>query len=175
MEIRKETPADFDAIMNVTLAAARQHQVGKQNGYFTLNALRKAGLLTLSLVAEIEGTIVGHVAFCPVHVSGGDKGWYALGPVSVLPECLSQGIRKAMIAEGLEMLRQMHGKGVALVGDPDYFKPLGFMSAPQMASAKDMADEFLIMSFDDRMPYGRFEFPDGFLPSQQVAHQGVLG
>ena len=46
MEIRKETPADFDAIMNVTLAAARQHQVGKQNGYFTLNALRKAGLLT---------------------------------------------------------------------------------------------------------------------------------
>ncbi|WP_319568517.1 GNAT family N-acetyltransferase [Cohaesibacter marisflavi] len=166
MEIRKETAADFDAIMNVTLAAARQHQLGKQNGYFTLNELRKSGLVTLSLVAEVDGTIVGHVAFCPVRVSGGDKGWYALGPVSVLPECLSQGIRKALIAEGLEMLRQMHGKGVALVGDPDYFKPLGFMNAPEMASVKDMADEFLIMSFDNRMPYGRMEFPEGFFAAR---------
>nr|WP_321459302.1 N-acetyltransferase [uncultured Cohaesibacter sp.] len=168
MEIRRETAADFDAIMNVTLAAAKQHQIGQQNGYQTLTALRRSGQLTLSLVAEIEGTIVGHVAFCPVHVSGGDKGWYALGLMSVLPECQSQGIRKALIAEGIEMLRAMHGKGVAIVGDPDYFGPLGFMTAPQMSYGRSnannlLADDFMVMSFDDRLPYGRMEFPEGFL------------
>nr|WP_321456835.1 N-acetyltransferase [uncultured Cohaesibacter sp.] len=163
MEIRKETAADFDAIMNVTLASAKQPQVGRQNGYFTLNALRRSGSITLSLVAEIDGTVVGHVAFCPVHVSGGEKGWYALGPISVLPECISQGIRKALIAEGIEILRSMHGKGVAIVGDRDYFMPLGFMDAPVTASRQQHITDFMVMPFEDRMPYGRFEFPEGFL------------
>ncbi len=166
MEIRKETAADFEAIMNVTLAAAKLHQVGKLGGYHTLNEMRKSGMLALSLVAEIDRTVVGHAAFFPLHVAAGDKGWYALGPISVLPECQSQGIRKALIAEGLEILRAMHGRGVAIVGDPDYFKPLGFLNAPQLAARQADADGIMVMPFDNRMPHGRFEFPDVFMSVQ---------
>ncbi|WP_316862776.1 N-acetyltransferase [uncultured Cohaesibacter sp.] len=162
MEIRKETAADFDAIMNVTLAAAKRPQIGKQTGYATLNELRKSGLLTLSLVADVDGTIVGHAGFYPITISGGSKGWYALGPISVLPECGSQGIRKALIAEGIEMIRAMHGKGVAIFGDPDYFRPLGFKDAPDLLVTNTTSPDFMVLPFGDKLPQGRVQLPEGF-------------
>ena len=54
---------------------------------FIIKALRNANALTLSLVAEADGRVVGHIAISPVRVSDGTTGWYGLGPVSVLFEC----------------------------------------------------------------------------------------
>jgi putative acetyltransferase len=71
--------------------------------------LRAAGALTISLVAEIDGQVVGHIAFSPVTVSDGATGWYGLGPVSVLPDYQKQGIEKALINEGLSSLKDMGG------------------------------------------------------------------
>lgn len=48
--------------------------------------------LTLSLLAELDGRVVGHIAFSPLTMPGGTSGWYGLGPVSVLPEFQRQGI-----------------------------------------------------------------------------------
>jgi putative acetyltransferase len=77
-------------------------------------------------VAEIDGRIVGHIAFSPVVISGGTTGWYGLGPVSVLPERPKQGIGKALINEGLSRLKASGGQGSALVGDPNHYHRFGF-------------------------------------------------
>lgn len=126
MILRKETVADIDAITEITIAAFKNHPISNHTEQFIINALRDADALTLSLVAEIEGRVVGHIAFSPVIISDGTKGWYGLGPVSVLPEYQKQGIGKSLINEGLSLLKELGGQGCALVGDPNYYKRFGF-------------------------------------------------
>jgi len=72
-------------------------------------------LLIASLVAEVDGRVVGHIAFSPVTISDGTRNWYGLGPVSVLPEYQRQGIGKALIQEGLARLKSLNAGGVCLV------------------------------------------------------------
>ncbi len=120
MIIRKETTSDIEAISQVTTAAFRTLPISNHTEQFIIEALRTAGALTLSLVAEIDGRVVGHVAFSPVIISDGAKDWYGLGPVSVLPEYQKQGIGKSLINEGLSLLKQLNGISCALVGDPNY-------------------------------------------------------
>lgn len=99
--IRSETAADIDAITEVTVAAFQTLEISNRTEQFIVAALRAAGALTLSLVAELDGRVVGHVAFSPVTILDGTPDWYGLGPVSVLPACQRQGIGKALIREGL--------------------------------------------------------------------------
>ena len=105
MIIRKETALDIEAITRVTIAAFKTLPISNQTEQFIIKALRTAGALTLSLVAEIDGRIIGHIAFSPVTISDGATGWYGLGPVSVLPEYQKQGIGKSLINEGLSLLK----------------------------------------------------------------------
>ncbi len=86
MIIRKETTSDIEAITQVTIAAFKTLPISNHTEQFIIKALRAAGVLTLSLVAEVDGCVVRHVAFSPVIISDGTKDWYGLGPVSVLPE-----------------------------------------------------------------------------------------
>ena len=92
MILRKETVADVEAITEVTIAAFKNHQISNHTEQFIINALRDANALTISLVAEIDGRVVGHIAFSPVIISNGTKDCYGLGPVSVLPDYQKQGI-----------------------------------------------------------------------------------
>ncbi len=78
MIIRKETAVDIEAITQVTIAAFKTLPISNQTEQFIINALRDAGVLTISLVAEIEEKVIGHVAFSPVTISAGTKGWYGL-------------------------------------------------------------------------------------------------
>ena len=87
MIIRKEEPADIAAIADVTIAAFENHPISHQTEHFIIDALRTADVLVVSLVAEIDGRIVGHIAFSSVSISDGATGWYGLGPISVLPDC----------------------------------------------------------------------------------------
>ena len=120
MIIRKETTSDIDAITQVTIAAFKTLPISNHTEQFIIKALRAAGALTLSLVAEINNRVVGHVAFSPIIISDGTKDWYGLGPVSVSPDYQKQGIGKSLVNEGLSLLKDMGGKGCALVGDPNY-------------------------------------------------------
>ena len=83
--IRNETDADVGAITDVTVAAFKTLEISNHTEQFIIAALRAAGALTLSLVAEVEGRVIGHIAFSPVTISDGTRSWYGLGPVSVLP------------------------------------------------------------------------------------------
>mgnify|MGYP000484878701 CR=1 FL=1 len=99
--IRDETAADGRAIFEVTRAAFENHPISRQTEPYIVEALRAAGALVVSLVAEADGRVVGHVAFSPVSLSDGSQGWYGVGPLSVLPECQRRGIGTALMHEGV--------------------------------------------------------------------------
>src|SRR5512136_427255 len=112
--IRSETDADVAVITEVTVAAFKTLEISNHTEQFIIAALRAAKALTISLVAEVDGRVVGHIAFSPVTISNGTRNWYGLGPVSVLPEYQRRGIGKALIWEGLSRLRALHAQGCCL-------------------------------------------------------------
>lgn len=160
--IRSETPADADDITGVTIAAFRDVEVSNQTEHFIIDALRAADALTVSLVAEVDGRVVGHVAFSPVTISDGTADWYGLGPVSVLPERQRQGIGSALIREGLSRLKALNARGCCLVGDPGYYRRFGFESIPGFVHEGIPQEFFVALPFDGRTPQGVVEFHDGF-------------
>ena len=95
--LRTETPADIGAITEVTMAAFETLAISQQTEHFIVAALRAAGALTLSLVAESGGQVIGHIGFSPVVLSDGTPDWYGLGPVSVLPAFQRQGVGRALM------------------------------------------------------------------------------
>lgn len=163
MIIRKEQAADSEAIAQVTIAAFKTLPISNHTEQFIINALRAAGALTLSLVAEIDGRIVGHVAFSPVTISDGTRDWYGLGPISVSPEYHKQGIGKALINNGLSLLKELGGQGCALVGDPNYYNRFGFRNYPTLLYEEIPQEYFLALPFTSRVPQGIVVFHQGFL------------
>jgi len=163
MIIRKETVADVEAITEVTIAAFRNHPISHHTEQFIINALRDANALTISLVAEIDGRVVGHIALSPVTISDGTEDWYGLGPVSVLPDYQKQGIGKSLINEGLSLLKDMGAKGCALVGDPNYYKRFGFKNYPELIHDGVPQEVFRALSFNEKVPRGTIVFHEGFL------------
>ena len=85
-QIRAETPEDIEAITELTAEAFATLEISDHTEQYVITALRSAGALAISLVAEVDGRVVGHIAFSPVTIADGTTGWYGLGPVSVLPE-----------------------------------------------------------------------------------------
>jgi len=163
IDIRDETPADIGAIHDVTAAAFETVEISNQTEPYIVEALRAAGALTVSLVAESEGRVVGHVAFSPVTLSDGTPDWYGLGPVSVLPEHQRRGIGKALIEEGLSRLTNRNARGCCLVGDPKYYERFGFRNVPELVHEGVPPEVFLILSFRGAYPRGTVAFHEGFL------------
>ena len=163
MILREEKTADIDAISEVTIAAFKNLPVSNQTEQFIIKALRSANALTISLVAEIDDRVVGHIAFSPVKISDGTKDWYGLGPISVLPEYQKQGIGKSLVNRGLSLLREMGGQGCALVGDPNYYKRFGFKNYPKLVHEGIPQEVFLALPLHEKVPHGTVEFHESFL------------
>jgi putative acetyltransferase len=171
--IRDEVFADARPIGEVTAAAFAPLEVSSHTEQFIVEALRAAGALTVSLVAEAEGRVVGHIAFSPVTMSDGSPGWYGLGPVSVLPECQRRGIGGALLREGLLRLKALGARGCCLVGHPEYYQRFGFENPPGLALEGVPPEVFFALSFDGRVPEGTVTFHAGFQASGMP--QGVEG
>ena len=103
MVIRDETAADAASITDVTIAAFKTLAISNKTEHYIIEALRAANALAVSLVAEVDGRVVGHIAFSPVTISDGTQNWYGLGPVSILAAYQRKGIGQALIttASGL--------------------------------------------------------------------------
>lgn len=126
MLIRPERPDDDDAIDRLTTAAFEPQSFSNGSEAPIIRRLRASGDLTLSLVAEDGGDLVGHVAFSPVTIDGSHDGWFGLGPISVRLDRQRQGIGRALVAEGLVWLREHGARGCALIGDPAIYGRMGF-------------------------------------------------
>ena len=170
--IRNETGVDVSAISEVTIAAFNTLEISNHTEQFIIEALPAGNALTVSLVAEMDGRVIGHIAFSPVTISDGTPDWYGLGPVSVSPEYQRQGIGKALIREGLAQLREMHARGCCLVGYPEYYKKFGFDNVPELIHEGVPPEVFLAMSFDGNIPQGTVTFHEGFKADGQQERAG---
>jgi putative acetyltransferase len=170
--IRCETDADIDAIRDVTVSAFRTLEISSHTEQFIIAALRAAKCLTVSLVAEVDGRVVGHIAFSPVTISDGTRNWYGLGPVSVLPEYQRQGIGKALIEKGLSRLKNLNARGICLVGHPDYYKKFGFKNAPGFVLEGVPQEVFFALSLDGHVPEGTVTFHEAFKADSQQEGAG---
>lgn len=160
--IRRETDADIGAISDITRAAFENHPYSHQTEPFIVAALRKAGALAVSLVAEEAGRVVGHVAFSPVTMPDGCRGWYGVGPLSVTPARQRQGIGTSLLDHGLAALHALGAKGCVLVGDPAYYQRFGFRSYPGLVVDGVPPEYVLALPFADSPSRGRVRFHDGF-------------
>jgi putative acetyltransferase len=124
--IHAETPADAAAISEVNIAAFLHHPYGAQTEHLIVEALRDAGVLEVSLVAEEDGDVVGHIAFSRASIGDAAGDWYLLGPVAVLPERQGRGVGSALVEAGLDELRSRGASACVLVGDPAFYRRFGF-------------------------------------------------
>ena len=104
LEIRPECSRDAEAIAQLIRSAFLGMPYADGDEAELVEALRAQSALSISLVAEREGTIVGQVAFSPARAPGDTPGWYALGPVAVLPAYQRGGIGSALIRTGLQSI-----------------------------------------------------------------------
>jgi len=162
MVIRDEKPSDREVISDGTSAAFRNLAISNHTEQFIIRALRDAGALTVSLVAEMDGRVVGHIAFSPVTISDGSSDWYGLGPISVLPECRRQDIDSALMREGLAIVKSRGGKGCALVGDPRYYKRFGCRNDPDLIHKGIPQEVFLVLPFGEEKAGGTVDFHAAF-------------
>lgn len=160
--IRDEQPADITVISEVTIAAFESMEISKHTEQFIVEALRAANALDISLVAEADDRVVGHIAFSPVTMSDGTKGWYGLGPVSVHPDFQRQGIGKALIHEGLSRLKNIGAKGCCLVGHPQCYRQFDFENVEGLILEGVSKDVFFVLSFDGSIPQGHVMFHEAF-------------
>ena len=160
--IRTETSADVNVIAEVTVAAFKTLAISHHTEHFIVAALRAAKALTISLVAELDGRVVGHIAFSPVTMSDGSLDWYGLGPVSVLPEYQRLGIGSALIQDGISRLKGLGARGCCLVGHPEYYRRFGFQNPRGLGHEGVPEEVFFALSLDGRMPQGLVEFHAGF-------------
>jgi putative acetyltransferase len=118
MIIRDETPRDKTAVGQVVVMAFDQRVEAD-----LVDALRGSGDAVISLVAEDEGQIVGHVMFSKLQAPGQ---CIALAPVSVMPNRQMQGIGSDLIGEGLARAKRDNWQAVFVLGEPEYYQRFGF-------------------------------------------------
>lgn len=162
LEIRDERPEDAADIRQVTYAAFQAAEQGGQAEADIITALRAAGALSVSLVAVVDGRIVGHVAFSPVTIDGAPRGWYGLGPVSVVPDMQKRGIGGALIRTGLERLRQVSARGCVVLGEPGYYGRFGFGTDPSLVLEGVPAGYFMRLTLEGETPSGVVEYHSAF-------------
>ncbi|MGS5086736.1 GNAT family N-acetyltransferase [Hydrogenophaga sp. A37] len=160
--LRPERPSDVEAITSLTSAAFLNAPHTSHTEAFIVNALRRAGAMSVSLVAEQGGELVGHVATSLVLVSEGSPGWHGLGPISVLPALQGQGIGSALMHAALQALRDQGAAGCMLVGEPGYYRRFGFRNEPQLVYPDIPQAYFMVLPFTDTLPQGTVMFHEAF-------------
>lgn len=162
MNIRTEHADDIDTISRLTEAAFRNEVHSSHTEHFIVTALRRAGQLTVSLVAEENDAIIGHVAVSPVTLSTGVTGWYGLGPISVWPERQGQGIGSALMKAALAQLQQLGAAGCVVLGDPGYYGRFGFQTHPGLTLDGVPPEYFQALSFGGDVPTGAVTYHEAF-------------
>lgn len=162
MIIRPETSDDYQAIREINIAAFANHPYSQQTEHLIVEALRADGALTSSLVAEVEGQVVGHIAFSAVTIHGKFQHWYALGPVAVLPAMQRKGIGTKLVNEGLDAIRALGAQGCVLVGDPAYYSRFGFSHNPALTMDHVPPEVLLCLPMANHVPEGRVEHHSAF-------------
>jgi putative acetyltransferase len=160
--LRDETAADLPAIDAMVRAAFLPLAYSSHTEEFMIRALRRANALTVSLVAESNSRLIGHVAFSPVTLSDGAQNWFGLGPLSVSPDFQRQGVGQALVRKGLTRLREWKAAGCVVFGDLRYYNRFGFSQIPNLIFEGAPAELFLVLKFTDSPASGKVTYHRAF-------------
>lgn len=129
VEIRKEIKDDYGAVFNLIKSAFENAEHTDNDEHNLVDRLRKsrAFIPELSLVAEFEGKIVGHILFTKVKVNKTIQ--LALAPVAVLPKYQGRGIGEKLILKGHSIAKKMGYEYSILLGHPTYYPKFGYVNA----------------------------------------------
>ena len=125
IEIREERSDDVPAVRDLNRRAFWQDQESN-----IVDALRANGAALLSLVATLNGQVVGHIMYSPLSIDGKFEG-AALGPMAVLPQCQREGIGTKLIEAGNRKLKDDGCPFIIVVGHADYYPRFGFKPASE--------------------------------------------
>jgi putative acetyltransferase len=164
IHVRPETAADAPVIHEVTREAFLHAAHTDHTEQFIVDALRNAGALAVSLVAEREGAVVGHVALSAVEVGDGGvgQGWFGLGPISVLPAHQRQGVGVALMLAALQALRDRGAAGCVILGDPAYYGRFGFRPAAPLVLPEVPQEFFQALPLAADLPSGVVRYHAAF-------------
>lgn len=162
LKIRKEEKGDIDAIEKVTIEAFLNAPHTDHSEQYIVKELRSSNALTISLVAEIQGEVVGHVAISPVTISDGAKGWFGLGPISVSPNIQRSGVGSKLMQSALETLKGSSASGCVLLGDPAYYGRFGFQPESCLVLPDVPPEYFQAIQFSGVLPSGTVTYHEAF-------------
>lgn len=146
--VRLETPGDIDAVRVVN-----EQAFGRPEEADLVTRLRENGKRTLSLVAVVDGLVVGHILFSDM--LGAEQRLVGLAPMSVLPDYQRQGVGERLIAEAIGYLREQGYNGIVVLGHPKYYARFGFRPAATFGIST------------------QFEVPEAYLMALDVAGTGI--
>jgi len=124
MNIRSEISSDSSQVTAIHDLAFKGPDEGR-----IVEALRKSGNLTISLVCEIDGKIAGHIAYSPIKNKDNETIGLGLAPIAVLSSMQKQGIGSLLIEEGNWQAIEMGYKKIFVLGDTAYYHRFGFVPA----------------------------------------------
>ncbi|MFC1572173.1 GNAT family N-acetyltransferase [Candidatus Eisenbacteria bacterium] len=155
ISIRPEALADIPHVRKINETA-----FGQPSEAGIVDALRTSCPEAISLVAESDGDVIGHILFSPVFVEGEAQTIQGMGlaPMAVLPEHQRQGIGSKLVQAGLEILRRNDCPFVIVLGHPEYYPRFGFKPASQFGLTcqwDGIPDEvFMVIVFDEAVMAG---------------------
>ena len=126
IEIRKEIQSDYQSVREINDAAFGQSVEGN-----IVDKIRSACDESLSLVAIVEGNVVGHILFSPatIECEGKKIQGMGLGPMAVLPQYQRQGVGSMLVNEGIRILKESKIPFIVVLGHHDYYPRFGFQVA----------------------------------------------
>ncbi|SHG96812.1 GNAT family N-acetyltransferase [Ferrimonas marina] len=166
MDIRPETLADEAHIRSLVYNAFKGHPYhppgAEPTEHLAIDRLRHGHELRLSLVAELDGRIVGHIAFSPVTINGHEHAWWGLAPLSVAPEWQGKGIGTALAKAGMAKAEGSGIAGVVVLGDPNYYQRFGFRHYDGLHYPDVPPEYFLACRFGEATPSGAVHYSKAF-------------
>lgn len=160
---RPEAESDSDAVFNVN-----QRAFPTPAEAILVDALRDSGYVRVSLVAEIEGQIVGHILFSdlPIVTSQGTVSALSLAPMAVVPEYQRQGIGSELVRKGLAACKEQGHRIVVVLGWPHFYPRFGFSAElARTLESSFSGDSFMAMELVSGSlngVFGRVEYPPPF-------------
>jgi len=133
LSIRKENPFDHNWVIELTEKAFETLEISDHNEGKLVDKLRKAPTFVeeLSMVAELNGQVVGHILFTPIVIDNGSQQFQSLilAPVSVLPKYQKMGIGGQLIRAGHQKAKELGFQSAILLGHPEYYPRFGYKPA----------------------------------------------
>jgi putative acetyltransferase len=166
MDIRSESLSDYAAIAEVNILA-----FGQENEAKLVEEIRcsQGYISELSLIAEVDNVIVGHILFSYIDLIGEESlQVLSLAPLAVIPQFQKQGIGSALVQAGLEKADAIKEALVIVLGHPHFYQRFGFQPSVNYKILSPFPvpeDVFMVkplQSYQERYQ-GKVVYPPAFL------------